>query len=104
MARRLELDELVEHFTLLPDEAALPRDKSSAIRLGFAALLKFFTTMGRFPGGVASWRTRLWSSLPGRSEWRPASWGFMTGREAGQGAPGGDPDVPGVPGVLGRRR
>ena len=36
MARRLELDELVEHYTLLPDEAALLRNKSGATRLGFA--------------------------------------------------------------------
>lgn len=34
MARRLELDELVEHFTLLPDEVALLRNKSGATRLG----------------------------------------------------------------------
>jgi hypothetical protein len=51
MARRLEPDELVEHFTLLPDEAALLRNKSGATRLGFALLLKFFTRMGRFPSG-----------------------------------------------------
>ena len=49
MARRLELDELVEHFTLLADEAALLRNKSGATRLGFALLLKFFTRMGRVP-------------------------------------------------------
>jgi hypothetical protein len=36
MAGRLELNELVEHYTLLPDEAALPRNKSGATRLGFA--------------------------------------------------------------------
>ena len=36
MARRLELDELVEHYMLLPDEAALLRNKSGATRLGFA--------------------------------------------------------------------
>jgi hypothetical protein len=36
MAHRLELDELVEHYMLLPDEAALPRNKSGATGLGFA--------------------------------------------------------------------
>ena len=51
MARGLELDELVEHFTLLPDEVALLGDKSGASRLGFALLLKHFTLAGRFPTG-----------------------------------------------------
>ena len=51
MMRRLELDELAEHSTLLPDEAALLRNKSGATRLGFALLLKFVTRMGRFPSG-----------------------------------------------------
>lgn len=51
MARVLELDELVEHFTLLPDESALLRNKFGATRLGFALLLKFFVRAGRFPTG-----------------------------------------------------
>jgi hypothetical protein len=51
VARRLDLDELVEHFTLLPDEVALLRNKAGATRLGFAVLLKFFTHRGRFPSG-----------------------------------------------------
>ncbi len=51
MARGLELDELVEHFTLLPDEVALLGDKSGASRLGFALLLRHFTLAGRFPTG-----------------------------------------------------
>lgn len=33
---RLEFDELVEHFTLLPHEVELLGDKSGASRLGFA--------------------------------------------------------------------
>ena len=49
MARRLELDELVERFTLLPDETALLRNKSGATRLGFALLLKLFELEARFP-------------------------------------------------------
>ena len=51
VARVLELDELVEHFTLLPDEVALLRNKFGATRLGFALLLKFFVRAGRFPSG-----------------------------------------------------
>lgn len=51
MARRFELDELVEHFTLLPDEVVLLGDKQGASRLGLALLLKHFTLAGRFPTG-----------------------------------------------------
>lgn len=51
MARVLELDELVEHFTLLADEQALLRNKFGATRLGFALLLKFFVRAVRFPSG-----------------------------------------------------
>lgn len=51
VGRLLELDELVEFFTLLPDETALLRNKSGATRLGFALLLKFLTHRGRFPSG-----------------------------------------------------
>ena len=68
MGRRLELDELVEFFTLLPDETALLRNKSGATRLGFALLLKFLhpRAAGSRAGGP-SCRTRRWSSSPGRS-------------------------------------
>lgn len=37
MARRLELDELVEHFTLLPDEVARLRNKSGPTARGLGA-------------------------------------------------------------------
>jgi hypothetical protein len=45
----LDLDELVEHWTLLKDEQALVSGKRGATRLGFAVLLKFYTHYGRFP-------------------------------------------------------
>jgi hypothetical protein len=45
----LDLDELVEHWTLLKDERALVSGKRGATRLGFAVLLKFYTQYGRFP-------------------------------------------------------
>lgn len=49
----LDLDELVEHWTVLEDERELVAGKRGATRLGFALLLKFFTRHGRFPrGGV----------------------------------------------------
>jgi hypothetical protein len=51
MARPLELEELVEHFTLYPDESALLRNKSGATRLGFSLSLKFLLWKARFPRG-----------------------------------------------------
>lgn len=49
MKRHWEPDELIDHWTLLPDELALLANKAGATRLGFAALLKFFQLEGRFP-------------------------------------------------------
>lgn len=40
MARPLGLDDLVDHFTLDPDELKLLRNKTGATRLGFSLLLK----------------------------------------------------------------
>jgi Domain of unknown function (DUF4158) len=51
MARSLNLDELVEHWTLLDDEQKLIAGKRGPTRLGFALLLKFYTRAGRFPRG-----------------------------------------------------
>ncbi|MCK9897196.1 DUF4158 domain-containing protein [Frankia sp. AgB32] len=51
MARSLDLDELVEHWTLLDDERELIAGKRGPTRLGFAVMLKFFTQLGRFPRG-----------------------------------------------------
>ena len=47
MAAALELDELVEHFTLAPDELELVRNKSGATRLAFALFLKYLPWKGR---------------------------------------------------------
>src|SRR6266536_6367558 len=51
MARPLDLDELLEHFTLADDELVLLRNKSGATRLGFSLLLKYLAWKGRFPRG-----------------------------------------------------
>jgi len=45
----VEVDELVEHWTVLEDEQQLVAGKRGATRLGFALLLKFYTRSGRFP-------------------------------------------------------
>jgi hypothetical protein len=47
----LDLDELVEHWTLLDDERELIAGKRGPTRLGFALLLKFYSRLGRFPRG-----------------------------------------------------
>lgn len=47
----LGMDELVDRWTVLSDEAGLVNTKQEGTRLGFALLLKYFTQHGRFPRG-----------------------------------------------------
>jgi len=49
MKRHWEIDDLVEQWTLLPDELAWLGNNTGSTRLGFALLLKFFQIEGRFP-------------------------------------------------------
>jgi hypothetical protein len=49
--RSIELDELVEKWTLLDDEQGLVAGKRGATRLGFVLLLKFYIQHGQFPRG-----------------------------------------------------
>ncbi|MBD2247943.1 DUF4158 domain-containing protein [Nostoc sp. FACHB-888] len=49
MKRHWEVDELIEYWTLLPDEETLLGNKTGANRLGFAILLKFFQLEVKFP-------------------------------------------------------
>ncbi|GMU26342.1 MAG: hypothetical protein AMXMBFR16_12470 [Candidatus Uhrbacteria bacterium] len=51
MKREWDPQELIEQWTLMPDELALVGNKSGSTRLGFAVLLKFFQHEGRFPQG-----------------------------------------------------
>jgi hypothetical protein len=51
VAHPLELEELVEHFTLYPDETQLVRNKSGGTRLGFSLSLKFLAVEGAVPPG-----------------------------------------------------
>ncbi|MDJ0595975.1 MAG: Tn3 family transposase [Pleurocapsa sp. MO_226.B13] len=44
-----ETEELIEHWTLLPQELELVKNKVGANQIGFAVLLKFFQTFARFP-------------------------------------------------------
>jgi hypothetical protein len=49
MKRNWTTEELVDSWTLLPNELALLDNKTGPTRLGFALLLKFFQLEGRFP-------------------------------------------------------
>ncbi|WP_407309922.1 DUF4158 domain-containing protein [Desulfosporosinus sp. SB140] len=49
MKRNWEMDELIEHFTIMPSEMRLIENKTGETRLGFAVLLKFFQHEARFP-------------------------------------------------------
>lgn len=49
MKRHWELDELIDHFTLMPNELALLGNKTGETRLGFAVLFKFFQYEAKFP-------------------------------------------------------
>src|SRR5215472_2081805 len=48
MKRTWTSEELLEHFTLLPDESSVIGNKSGVTRLGFAVLFKCFQYEGRF--------------------------------------------------------
>lgn len=49
MKRNWELDELIEHFTIMPNEMSVVGNKTGETRLGFVVLLKFFQMEARFP-------------------------------------------------------
>ncbi len=79
MKRLWTTEELVQHWTLSPDELALLANKSGHTRLGFAVLLKCFAREGRFPqsrqeipGGVVTHIARQVGVEPGdylRYDW-----------------------------------
>jgi hypothetical protein len=48
-AEPFELDELVEHWTLLDGDRELVAGKRGTSRLAFALMLKFYARYGRFP-------------------------------------------------------
>jgi hypothetical protein len=47
----LDIDDLIGHWTLLPDELDLVVRRHEPTRLAFATWLKFYTHHGRFPRG-----------------------------------------------------
>lgn len=53
MKRNWQPDELIEHWTLIPNELDLLTKKTATNRLGIALLLKYFQYEGRFPTSKA---------------------------------------------------
>ena len=49
MKKHWELEELIEHFTFMPNELELLKKRSKKTQLGFAILFKFFQYEARFP-------------------------------------------------------
>jgi hypothetical protein len=49
MKKIWELEELIEQFTIMPNELSHMGNKTGVTRLGFAVLLKFFQLEARFP-------------------------------------------------------
>lgn len=49
MKRQWDIEELIEHFTLVAEDEARLANKTGATRLGFALLLKCFQLEGKFP-------------------------------------------------------
>ena len=48
MAHPIGADELIDRWTLLPDDHSLLQGKTPENRLGFSLLLKFYNHAGRF--------------------------------------------------------
>ena len=47
--QKWEIDELIESWSLVPEDLVVVGNKSGTTRLGFAVLLKFFELEARFP-------------------------------------------------------
>jgi len=88
VATALELDELVEHFTLVGDELELLRNKTGATRLAFALFLKYLPWKGRFPRGRSELADNVIEHVARQVDVAPRSSASATG-------PGGRPSASG---------
>jgi hypothetical protein len=84
VAAPLELEELVEHFTLVDHELELLRNKTGATRVAFALLLKFLPWKGRFPRGRAELADNAVDHVARQVDVPPEELGFYdwSGRQA----------------------
>jgi TnpA family transposase len=74
MKRELSQEELVERWTLAPNELLLLMNKSGPGRLGFAAMLKFFQADGRFPAGKGNVPVEAIRYLVQQTKTAPSMW------------------------------
>jgi hypothetical protein len=75
MKRQWDIEDLVEHFTLLPEEMEWLANKTGATRLGFAILLKCFQYEGRFIIGKHETPKAIVDYLAHQLKLEPALWG-----------------------------
>src|SRR5450755_1987629 len=68
----LDLDELVEHWTLLDGDHELVAGKPGTSRLAFALMLKFYARHGRFPDSDGDLADALVEFVRARSGCRPS--------------------------------
>jgi hypothetical protein len=74
MKRDWHPDELIEHWTLTPEEKQQTLSKREPSRLGFAALLKFFQHQGRFPKSAREVPKAVVDHLASQLAVAPARW------------------------------
>ena len=74
MKREWHPDELMEHWTMLPQEHKLLGNKSGPTRLGFAVLLKYFQYEGRFPQHPREVPAGIVTYLAQQLDLKPETW------------------------------
>jgi hypothetical protein len=82
MKRQWTADDLVEHWTLSPDDRALLANRAPTTRLGFALLLKHFQYEGRFPQHKRDVPTAAIVHVARQLGLPPERYGSMTGAVA----------------------
>ena len=87
----MDIEQLVEHWTVLHEEQGLVAGKHGATRLAFTCLLKFYTRHGRFPQGRSELADEAGPSPPSRSGCPVPAWfvqaaQIVLGRYAGDAA------------------
>ncbi|MGP3965770.1 Tn3 family transposase [Nonomuraea sp. 3N208] len=70
------MDELVDHWTVLSDEADLVNAKHENTRLPFALLLKYYTQHGRFPRGRSDFPDEVVDYVARQTKTSPGSVGL----------------------------
>ena len=63
MKRQWDIEDLIEHFTLVEDDLKILANKTLT-RLGCALLLKCFQLKGTFPTPNMRFRALLWTMWP----------------------------------------